>query len=112
VASLFLTEGEGEGLHSGIEKFNFESAIFDCAFLADQLIKAMALDCSGAGGVGVAAVVVARGCAVERDFEADGLAIFCGAQNQMQVTRVEAENNFARGGIEDGAFGAYFPSAA
>jgi hypothetical protein len=35
VVSLFLAKGEGEGLHSGIEKFNFESAVFDCAFLAD-----------------------------------------------------------------------------
>jgi hypothetical protein len=112
VFSLFLAEGEGEGLHSGIEKFNFESSVFDRAFLADELIEAMTWNGASACGVGVAAVVIAGGGAVECDFEADGLAIFRGAQNQVQIARVEAEDNFAGGCFENGAFGADFPTAA
>src|ERR1700735_1880814 len=72
----------------------------------------MALDCSGTRGVGVAAVVVARSSAIEVDFEAEGLAIFCGAKNQVQIARVKAEDDFAGGCIEDRTFGAYFPGAA
>ena len=89
-----------------------KSSVFDCAFLADELVEAMALYCSGAACVGVDAVIVAGRGAVERDFEADGLAIFCRAQNQMQIARVKTEDDFARSGIEDRAFGADLPTAS
>ena len=82
-------------MHAGIEEFDFESAVFDCTFLAYQLIEAVALDCAGSAGVGVAAVIIPRGCSVERDFEADGFAVFRGAEDQVQVARVKAEDNFS-----------------
>src|SRR5580698_10759540 len=82
-----LAEGEGEGLHTGIEEFDFERAVFDCAFLTDELVETMALDCASSAGVGVAAVVITWSGAVKCDFKADGLAIFRGAEHKMQVAR-------------------------
>src|ERR1700733_6358676 len=72
----------------------------------------MALDCAGSAGVGVAAVVVAWSGSVECDFKADRLAIFRGAEDEMQVARVKAEDDFAGSRFEDSTFGAHLPRAA
>src|SRR6202161_2684933 len=107
-----LSKRKSECLHAGIEKIDFESTVFHCALLANELIQAVALNGARAGCVGIGAVIVARRSAVKFDCETNRLAIFRGTEDQVQVAGVKAEDNFSGDGLEHGAFVAHFPASA
>jgi len=87
-------------LYAGIEKFDFECAVFHFSFLANQLVQAVFLHHPLALCVGVYAVVFAWRGAVYANAKPHRLAIFAGSQNQMQVPRMKAEEHLSRGGYQ------------
>src|SRR6185437_10885739 len=107
---IALAEREGEGLHAGIEEFDLEGAVLDGSLLPDQLIQPMEGDGAHALGIGVGAVIGARGGAVNGDLEANGLAIRR-TQHQMKIAGVEAVNDGAVRLFEHRHLRAHFPSA-
>src|SRR6185437_8037784 len=105
-----LPEGEGEGLHAGIEELDLEGAVFNRPLLAHQLIEAMKRDRAQALSVGVGAMVRARGGAVNGDLEADGLAVRR-AQHQVEIPGVEAIDDRPVGLFQNRHLRADFPGA-
>src|SRR6185503_1811953 len=94
--ALRLAEGEGEGLGPRVEERDRKGAVFDGAFLADQLIEALAGYHSRSLGVGVGARVRARCLAVEGYAKAYRLA-GRRAHDQVEVAGVEAEADLRAG---------------
>src|SRR6185437_10660294 len=107
-----LAECKGKCLNTGIKKFNFKCPVFHRTFLANELIEAMFLHGASAAGIHVNAAVFARSSAIQFDLEADGLAAFGWTENQMQITAMESEDNFAGRGLKHSALGTHLPGAA
>ena len=107
-----LSESKSERFHARVKEFNLECSVFHRALLADQLIQPVPLDRARAVCVGIGSVVVSRRGAVQFDYETNWLAIFCGAEDQVKVAGMKAENNFAGNGFQHSAFFAYFPASA
>src|SRR5690349_12419787 len=95
-----LAEGEGVGLDAGIEEPDLEGTVGDVATLADELVEPLAGYGAVAVRIDVAAVVGARGRAVDGDLEAHRLAVGARAQHQMQVAGVEAIGDAAVLGVQ------------
>jgi hypothetical protein len=60
-----LAEREGERLHTGIEKLDFELAIGDWPRLSNQLIQPMLADGAGTSIVYVASMIRARRLSID-----------------------------------------------
>src|ERR1700685_686794 len=92
-----LSKRKSECLHAGIEKIDFESTVFHCALLANELIQAVALNGARAGCVGVGAVIVAGRSAVKFDGETNRLALFRGGRGPSADRARESGRRFCRG---------------
>ncbi len=85
-----LAERKCECLHAGIEELDLERAIFHASLLANQLVEAIFLYCAISLGVHVNSAVGPGRFSIERHAETDGLAVVAGAQDEVQIARVES----------------------
>jgi hypothetical protein len=104
-------KGEGEGLCAGIEKPDLECVIGDRPALPDQLVQALPGHDALAVGIDIGAMAVARWHAVNRDAEPYGLAVCCGAENEVEIPGMEPVDDAALLAIEDRALLADRPIA-
>ncbi len=61
--------------------------------MPDELVQAVFFDSPNAVGIGVAAMISFRRSSVQRDFEADWLAILRRAQHQVQIASMKPKQD-------------------
>ena len=81
----FLTKREVKNLNAGIQELDLKGAVYDWAFLPNELIHAGLANFAVAVRRGVNSVILAGRGAVQRDFEPNRLAVLRRSQNQIQV---------------------------
>jgi len=97
-------EGEGVGLDARIEEADLERMIGDGTILPNKLVEPLPGHDALAVGIDIGAMAVARRCAVNRDAEANGIALPSGAENKVKVARMEPVDDAALILIENGTF--------
>jgi hypothetical protein len=116
--SAFSAKGKRKSLHSGIQKLNRKSPIFDGMFLPNQLIKAMFHDSAIALLICIRAMICSGCGPIQADPKAHRLAGagagslgIWGSKHHMQVAGMEAEDNAPRFANQHRFLASHGPSA-